>query len=227
MGLERAGVSAARRLGIFRKIDEYLREPLGSEPVAASADLGRSGYNWKPYGRLSLQSQSFVWDLEENGVTDLASGELGVTHLGELTSYFGGEVGVIQGPEGDLKLLKGGAERVWIPQELVDKGYRFIVHTHPVNHVPGELTQAERAAMVPSDMESDLEFRAASTETHVEAVVNKFGDVTYFDRLGILPAPAGWVPGGPVDHAGLVVPVSEPRATLSEAAHVRYAREEG
>jgi hypothetical protein len=209
VGLERAGVSAARRLGIFRKMSEYLREPLGSEPVAASADLGRSGYGWKPYGRLSLQSQSFVWDLQENGVTDLASGDVGVTHLAELTSYFGGEVAVLQGPEGDLKLLKGKAEQVSVPQELLDKRYRFIVHTHPVNHVPGELTQAEKAAKVRSDMYHDLEVRATGTQTHVEAVVNRYGDVTYFDRSGILPAPAGWVPGGPIDHAGLVVPVSK------------------
>jgi hypothetical protein len=50
-------------------------------------------------------------------------------------------------------------------------------------------------------------YRADGSDTHVEAVVNQRGDITYFDHTGILPTSGGTFPGGPVNSRGFIVPV--------------------
>jgi hypothetical protein len=103
-----------------------------------AADAGRSdvrkmateipGKGWRIYNELSPKSKSLVRALEKDRVVDLRPGEVGTKHLGGLTRYFDGEVGVIQGPAGDLKLLAGEATSTKIPSELSQQGYKFAVH---------------------------------------------------------------------------------------------------
>lgn len=162
---------------------------------------------WKAFGELSPKGKSLVRALEENPVVDIKPGELGTKHMAELTRYFKGEVGVLQGPKGDLKLVLGEETRTTIPADLREQGYKFAVHTHPEDRIPGELTEMDRLRGLRNSMEKDLEMRRNSGDTHIEAVVNRRGDVTYFDHTGILSAPNGPLPGGPINPLGFIVPV--------------------
>jgi hypothetical protein len=65
-------------------------------------------------------------------------------------------------------------------------------------------------------MDYDLRARANGTDTRIDAVVNRPGDVTYFAHTGILPALDGWLSGGPINHLGFVVPVRGLRDDHSE-----------
>jgi hypothetical protein len=162
---------------------------------------------WKNYNDLSPKSKSLARALDGNGVADIGPGEVGTKHLAELTRGYNGEVAVIQGPGGDLKLIRGTATATKIPDDLAQQGYKFTVHTHPEDRIPGEFTDLDKARGLRNSMEFDLESRARGTATHTEAVVNRLGDVTHFDHTGILSTTDGSLPGGPINHLGFVVPV--------------------
>jgi hypothetical protein len=212
VALGKAGVSVAER-GPFRAAVAYLRR--SARRVAADADRSDvrqmateiPGTGWRAYSELSPTSKSLVRALEKDRVVGLRPGEVGTEHLAELTRYFNGEVAVIQGPAGDLKLLRGEADFTRIPAELWRQDYAFTIHTHPEDRIPGEFTELDKARGLPNGMVHDLSERANGIDTHIEAVVNRLGDVTYFDHMGILPAPDGWLSGGPINHLGLVIPV--------------------
>jgi hypothetical protein len=162
---------------------------------------------WKNYNDLSPKSKRLVRALDRDGVVDVAPGEVGTKNLAELTRGYDGEVAVIQGPTGDLKLIRGEATSTKIPDDLARQGYKFTVHTHPEDRIPGELTDLDKARGLRSSMEYDLRSRANGTSTHIEAVVNRLGDVTHFDQTGILSAPGSSLTGGPINHLGFVMPV--------------------
>jgi hypothetical protein len=162
---------------------------------------------WKAFRELTPKARNLTRALEQDGVKDIRPGEVGTTHLAELTRYTRGEVAVVQGPAGDLKLIKGQPTITTIPDELLAKGYRFTVHTHPEDRIPGEHTDLDRARGIRNSMTGDLTARANGTARHIEAVVNRKGEVTYFDHTGILSLGGTSLPGGPINHLGFVVPV--------------------
>jgi hypothetical protein len=162
---------------------------------------------WKSYNELSPKSKSLARALDRDGTVDIGPGEVSTKNLAELTRGYNGEVAVIQGPSGDLRLIRGSATSTKIPDDLARQGYTFTVHTHPEDRVPGEYTDLDRARGLRNSMQYDLASRANGAATHIEAVINRLGDVTHFDHTGILSTTQGSLPGGPINHLGFVVPV--------------------
>lgn len=195
---------------------EALKSRLGSilDPEAAGGQDVREmatetpGQGWKAYNELSPKAKNLARRIEKDGVVSIGPGEVGAGHLGELTGYFKTEVAVGQNAAGDLKLFQGEEVRTVMPPELRAQGYEFTVHTHPEDARPGELTEIDKLMGKSNSMAKDLDYRARGTATHIEAVVNRQGDFTFFDHTGILPTePGRSLPGGPINGHGFVVPV--------------------
>lgn len=200
------------------KVTDILRQLSGeSGDARAALDDTRQmatetpAMGWKSYNELSPKSRSLARALDRDTVADIGPGEVRTKHLAELTRGYNGEVAVVQGPSGDLKLIRGTAISTKIPDDLAQQGYRFTIHTHPEDRIPGELTDLDKARGLRSSMEFDLASRANGTATHIEAVVNRLGDITYFDHTGILPAIDGPLAGGPINHLGFAVPIKAMR----------------
>jgi len=189
--------------------DRIARMLRGEDPGDATRQMSAEEpkMGWKSYGPLSPKAKSLSRALDRGGVVDIKPGEVGTSHLAELTRGYEGEVGIVQGPDGDLKLIRGKERAVRIPDDLTARGYKFVVHTHPEDRVPGELTEIDKMRGVRNTMTYDLEQRASGAHTHIEAVVNRHGDVTHFDHTGILSTSSSSMPGGPVNERGFVVPV--------------------
>lgn len=210
------GAQLAAKESSTGKVTDLLRRLSGENDDAhAALDDTRQmatetpAMGWKRYNELSSKSRSLTRALDRDGVVDIGPGEVGTKHLAELTRGYGGEVAIVQGPSGDLKLIRGTATSTKIPDGLAQQGYRFTVHTHPEDRIPGELTELDKARGLRSSMEFDLASRANGTATHIEAVVNRLGDITYFDHTGILPTSGGSLPGGPINHLGFAVPIKD------------------
>jgi hypothetical protein len=164
--------------------------------------LGRKVYN-----ELSPKAKDLVRKLkQDDGVLDIKPGEVNTRHLAELTKASGTEYGIIQGLDGDLKLIQGDELHTSVPDDLYAQGYRFAVHSHPEDRIPGDFTEIDRQRGLRNSMESDLSSRANGQSTHIEAVVNRLGQVTYFDHTGILSLNGEPMASGPINYLGFVVP---------------------
>ncbi|MDI2128509.1 hypothetical protein [Yinghuangia seranimata] len=137
--------------------------------------------------------------------TPVARGEVNVSHLAELQSYAPHEFAIVQNQAGDMRILTGHDTYTNLPPELKADGYKFILHTHPEDTVPG----AQSPYGGPHSMRQDLRSKAKEASDHVEAVINRNGQYTYFDKNGFVDLPPGsdYHPLGPIDANGHIVPV--------------------
>ena len=151
------------------------------------------------YSELSAKARILARSLAR-GPVDIKPGEVSTLHLGELQKFHLTEVAIIQGPAGDLKLIAGEAERTVIPEELASQGYKFIAHTHPEDYKPGIKIPGLRNSMT-----KDLNNKKSP---HIEVVINRHGEYTFFDNNGILDLPPGTIPrGGPLNPGGFIIPI--------------------
>ncbi|CCB75731.1 protein of unknown function [Streptantibioticus cattleyicolor NRRL 8057 = DSM 46488] len=166
------------------------------------------------YGDLSPKAKQLARALE-NGPVTIGPGEVSASHLAELQKFNSVEHAAIQGPDGDLRLIQGEQARTVIPRELGRQGYRFIVHTHPEDRLPGPLSDWEKdhgvgyRLGIPDDeygsMKTDMTYKRAP---HLEAVISRNGEIRFFDDRRIHALPPGEYPvGGPVNDRGYIVPV--------------------
>ncbi|MET9223818.1 putative T7SS-secreted protein [Streptomyces sp. NPDC088197] len=157
-----------------------------------------------PFRDLSPKAKQLVKALED-GHIQIRPAEVNVTHLAELQKFAGVEHAIVQGPGGELRLFRGTEIGSSIPKDLRGRGYKFTVHTHPEDRIPGPPTDIERARGMRNSMQFDLDNKASR---HVEAVVSRDGNVTFFDHNGIIDVPQGqYPPGGPMNDRGYVVRV--------------------
>jgi hypothetical protein len=155
-----------------------------------------------PFRELSPKAKQLAKALR-NGPVEIHPGKVGISHLAELQKYSGYEHAVIQNPEGKIYLFRGDATSSKIPDEMLEKDYRFTVHTHPESRLPGPPDRMESLRGVSNSMTTDL---ANKTSRHLEAVVSRDGQVRYFDNTGIRDFPPGtFPPGGPFNDRGYVV----------------------
>jgi hypothetical protein len=157
-----------------------------------------------PFRELSPKAKQLVKALQD-GHTGIRPGEVGISHLSELQKFQGVEHAIVQGPAGDLRLFKGTVRSSRIPDDLAERGYKFTVHTHPEDRIPGPPTDLERMRNIANSMRFDLDSKLS---THLEAVISRDGNVRFFDHNGIRELPQGTYPeGGPINSQGFVVPV--------------------
>jgi hypothetical protein len=157
-----------------------------------------------PFRDLSPKAKQLVKALQD-GHIEIRPGEVNVQHLAELQKFAGVEHAIVQGPGGELRLFRGTDVGSSIPGDLRGKGYKFTVHTHPEDRIPGPPTDIERAQGMRNSMQFDLDNKMSK---HLEAVVSRDGNVTFFDNNGIRELPQGvYPPGGPMNDRGYVVRV--------------------
>jgi hypothetical protein len=116
------------------------------------------------FRKMSGVSRHVVRQLEERGWVRIA--EISPEDLVEVSKWFGAEIGVLQSPYGRLRIVLGS--RDGIARALIMKGETFVVHTHPI-------LWSET-----SHFAKDL----AMAGTHVEAVVDWSGQITYYSKAG-------------------------------------------
>lgn len=199
--------------GTLERYISRLRGADGSPGIGLRADAVREMSSREPsmdpraYKKLSPKARHLARKLAEGGgVLDVRPGEVHTRHLAEMTRGFEREYAIIQGPGGDLKLIRGDEYQTVIPTGLFDRGYRFVVYSHPEDRIPGDFTELDKIRGRRNSMEGDLSGRARGQSTHIEAVVNKHGQVTYFDHTGILSLGGEPMENGPVNYLGFVVP---------------------
>ncbi|MFE3954959.1 ADP-ribosyltransferase [Nocardia sp. NPDC059091] len=156
------------------------------------------------FDELSPKAKHLVNALAEAEHIPLRPGEVNADHLAELQQFSGYEHAIVQNKDGDLRLFRGKQTSSKIPEDLA--GYRFILHTHPEDRLPGPPSEHERRLGFNTDsMRTDVENKKS---THIEAVVSRDGQVRFFTDEGVLDLPPGEYPrGGPLNDRGYVVPV--------------------
>jgi hypothetical protein len=122
-----------------------------------------------PFSELSGGAQRLVreFTVNPNVAVGVGSG-IPVNSVAEASQYLGKEVAVLQDEEGNLVARVGNLGNV-----RAGPGEDFVLHTHPV--------------MVSFD--SHLEFDIQNASERVEAVVDWGGNVTYFNKTGVLQNP--------------------------------------
>ncbi|APB01535.1 hypothetical protein [Nocardia seriolae] len=158
------------------------------------------------FDELSPKAKHLVNALAEAEHIPLRPGEVNADHLTELQKFSGYEHGIVQNKDGDLRLFRGKRTTSKIPEDLA--GYRFILHTHPEDRLPGPPSEHERRLGFNTDsMRTDVDNKKSS---HIEAVVSRDGQVRFFTNEGVLDLPPGEYPrGGPLNDRGHVVPVKD------------------
>ncbi|MFC9966115.1 hypothetical protein ACFVH4_17955 [Nocardia ignorata] len=159
------------------------------------------------FGELSPKAKQLANALATNESVPIRPGEVSISHLAELQKFADNEHAVIQNADGELRLFRGGRVRTVIPPSLAST-YKFILHTHPEDRLPGPPSPEERRLRPDcvNSMHQDLRNKRTP---HVEAVVSRDGQVRFFDNEGVFDLPPGHYPrGGPINDRGYVVPVA-------------------
>lgn len=158
-----------------------------------------------PYRALSPKARQLARALTK-GPVRISPNEVNISHMAELQKFHGVEHAVVQNPAGEMRLFQGDQVTTIIPRELRDEGYKFTVHTHPEDRIPGPPDDLEAARGMKNSMSRDLENKRTP---HMEAVISRDGNVRFFDNNGVLELPQGtYPPGGPISDRGGIVPVS-------------------
>ncbi|MET8422574.1 ADP-ribosyltransferase [Nocardia sp. NPDC004860] len=158
------------------------------------------------FDELSPKAKHLVNSLAEAEYIPLRPGEVNVGHLTELQQFSGVEHAIVQNAKGDLRLFRGEQSRSRIPDDLRGE-YRFVLHTHPEDRLPGPPSEEELRLRrtTTNSMRQDLQSKFTP---HIEAVVSRDGQVRFFTNKGLLDVPPGEYPaGGPFNDRGFVVPV--------------------
>ncbi|MFJ9362851.1 ADP-ribosyltransferase [Nocardia sp. NPDC101769] len=158
------------------------------------------------FDELSPKAKHLVNSLAEAEHIPLRPGEVDVGHLTELQQFSGVEHAIVQNAKGELRLFRGEQTRSRIPGDLRGE-YKFVLHTHPEDRLPGPPSEEERRLRrtTTNSMRQDLQ---SKNTPHIEAVVSRDGQVRFFTNKGLLDLPPGEYPaGGPLNNRGFVVPV--------------------
>ncbi|MFI9153680.1 putative T7SS-secreted protein [Streptomyces sp. NPDC053367] len=157
-----------------------------------------------PYRELSPKARQLAKALTK-GPVRITPNEVHITHMAELQKFHGVEHAVVQNPLGEMRLFQGDQVTTIVPKELRDEGYKFTVHTHPEDRIPGPPDDLEAARGMKNSMSRDLDNKRTP---HMEAVISRDGNVRFFDNNGVLELPQGtYPPGGPISDRGGIVPV--------------------
>lgn len=157
-----------------------------------------------PYRALSPKGRQLARALT-NGPVRITPNEVNISHMAELQQFHGVEHAVVQNSAGEMRLFQGDEVTTIVPKELRDEGYKFTVHTHPEDRIPGPPDELEAARGMKNSMTRDLENKHSP---HMEAVISRDGNVRFFDNNGVLDLPQGtYPPGGPISDRGGIVPV--------------------
>ncbi|WP_405768982.1 putative T7SS-secreted protein [Streptomyces sp. NBC_01538] len=157
-----------------------------------------------PYRALSPKAKQLARDLSQ-GPVRIRPNEVHVSHMAELQKFHGVEHAVVQNSVGEMRLFQGEEVTTIIPRELRDEGYKFTVHTHPEDRIPGPPDELEAARGTKNSMSRDLDNKRTP---HTEVVISRDGNLRFFDNHGVLDLPQGaYPPGGPVSERGGIIPV--------------------
>jgi uncharacterized protein YukE len=158
-----------------------------------------------PYRALTPKARQLARDLTK-GPVPISPNEVNISHMSELQQFHGVEHAVVQNPSGQMRLFQGDEVTTIVPKELRDEGYKFTVHTHPEDRLPGPPDEMEAARGIRNSMNRDLDNKRTP---HMEAVISRDGQVRFFDNTGVLELPQGtYPPGGPISERGGIVPVT-------------------
>ncbi|MEU6222652.1 putative T7SS-secreted protein [Streptomyces sp. NPDC047042] len=157
-----------------------------------------------PYRALSPKARQLARDLSK-GPVRIRPNEVNVSHMAELQKFHGVEHAVVQNSAGEMRLFQGEEVTTIIPRNLRDEGYRFTVHTHPEDRIPGPPDELEAARGTKNSMSRDLDNKRTP---HTEVVISRDGNLRFFDNNGVLDLPQGtYPPGGPIGERGGIIPV--------------------
>ncbi|MFF4347741.1 putative T7SS-secreted protein [Streptomyces sp. NPDC001530] len=158
-----------------------------------------------PYRALSPKARQLAKALTR-GPVRIGPNEVHISHMAELQKFHGVEHAVAQNPAGEMRLFQGDEVTTMMPKELRDEGYKFTVHTHPEDRIPGPPDELEAARGTKNSMSRDLENKRSP---HMEVVISRDGNLRFFDNNGVLDLPQGtYPPGGPISDRGGIVPTS-------------------
>ncbi|MBZ6079559.1 hypothetical protein KVH15_00700 [Streptomyces olivaceus] len=158
-----------------------------------------------PYRALTPKARQLARGLTK-GPVHISPNEVNISHMSELQQFHGVEHAVVQNHAGQMRLFQGDEVTTIVPKELRDEGYKFTVHTHPEDRLPGPPDEMEAARGMKNSMSRDLDNKRSP---HMEAVISRDGQVRFFDNNGVLDLPQGtYPPGGPIGERGGIVPVT-------------------
>lgn len=183
-----------------RAIDQDQTPQEGKRQQNESTQTSLDGHTVKLDIRdVSPEGRHVIRQLEKNGSVRVS--EISPEALVEASKWFGKEVAVVQSPAGKLRIVLGEVDGILTRQ--IKPGEVFVVHTHPV------MTTDK------SHFKTDLQ----NAGVHTEAVIDWNGQVTYFNKGGILN------PVSPLD-GRTVLPIEGYRAAFmgDDGKIVGYAK---
>jgi len=190
-GVARA-VSNAGEAGETSKLEKKGNKP-ELEKVTTSLD-GHTFHN--DIRKMSDTARHIIRQLDKRGWVRVA--EIMPEDLVEISKWFEKEIGVVQSPYGELRIILG-TQRGVLKKQL-KTGELFIAHTHPV--------------ITTKNDHFDLDLPNAGR--HTEAVIDWSGQITYFSRNGFK---------NPIRPNGVVEPLLDYKAAFigENGAIVGYA----
>ena len=132
------------------------------------------------FGDLSSGAKHLVRGLAKNGSHALKSGMLAVDDLRQASMFLGNQIAVLTGPKG-MRALAGTANG--IPKSWIRPGEKILIHTHPFFF----------------SQRSHFDWDVSKASSHIEAVVDWGGNITYFNNRGVI-----YPTVGPINSKGFV-----------------------
>jgi hypothetical protein len=138
----------------------------GNKPELEKVTTSLDGHTFhNDIRRMSDIARHIIRQLEEQGWVRIA--EIMPEDLVDISRWFQKEIGVVQSPYGELRIILGTEKGVLKKQ--LKTGELFIAHTHPV--------------VTTRNSHFDLDLPNAGR--HTEAVIDWSGQITYFSRNGL------------------------------------------
>lgn len=148
----------------------------GNKPDMEKVTTSLDGHTFHTdFRKLSGTARHIVRQLEARGWVRVS--EILPEDLVQISKWFGKEIGVVQSPYGSLRVILGTEDGVMKGQ--IKAGELFLTHTHPVV----------------SSLKKHFDWDLPRAGRHVETVIDWSGQVTYFNRSGIMNPirPNGWI----------------------------------
>jgi hypothetical protein len=145
--------------------------------------------------KMSPEARHVIRQLEVRGWVRVD--QISAKDLVDISKWFGKEIGVVQSPVGQLRVILGTENGVLKRQ--IAPGETFVVHTHPVM-----VTHKEHFG-------TDLK----NAGDHVEAVIDWSGQITYFTKQDPVRGTGGVL--NPTRPDGTVAPMHDYQAAFMDA----------
>ena len=147
-------------------VEAAKRGKKGNKPKLETITESLDGHTFhNDIRKMSPSARHVIRQLEAKGWVRVA--EILPSDLVEISKWFGKEIGVVQSPYGNLRVILG--QKNGVATKQLRKGEVFVVHTHPVL----------------SSVKGHFDLDIPNAGTHTEAVVDWSGQITYFNHGGI------------------------------------------